>query len=354
MGASINPDTLFDFCISLVKRHDVPETEAAILVESLVDANLKGVDTHGVTRLPIYLERVDEGLIDPSAEMSFEKSSSAAGILDANNGFGQVAGHRGMEKALELAKEHGVGAVGIRNSQHFGAAGYYSEMAAKEDFIGLTLTNSEPAMPPWGGYDAFFGTNPIALGVPVGTGDPILIDLSTSIVARGEIIAAAKQGDSIPEHWAVDSEGDATTDPEEALDGAVLTMAGPKGSALALIVDVLSGVLTGAGFAGRVGSMYDDFTRTANVGHFVLALNVNAFLEGERFFERIEALRGDIKSMDSRPDVKEVRLPGERRYRTQKEQKQEGIPLEDPVVRQLKDLAAEVETPPPPPIASEA
>lgn len=353
MPTTVQPNTLSDFCTSLVMEYDVPETEANILVENLIDSDLKGVDTHGVTRLPIYLERVDEALIDPAAVMSFEKNFPSAGILDANNGLGQVAGRRGMEKALELARAHGIGVVGIRNSQHFGAAGYYCELATKDDFIGLTLTNSEPAMPPWGAYEAFFGTNPIALGIPAGTGWPILIDLSTSIVARGEIITAAKKGNSIPEDWAVDPEGNATTDPQEALNGAVLTMAGPKGSALALMVDILSGVLSGAGFGGRVGSMYDDFTRSANVGHFVLALNVDAFLDRETFFERIEALREDIKSMDARPDVEEVRLPGERRYRTREERERKGIPLGNEVVRQLKSLADDVGMPPPPSMVPE-
>lgn len=334
-------------------QYDAPERAATVLSESLVDANLKGVDTHGLSRLPIYLERVNEGLIDPGAEMEFEQSFSAAGILDANNGFGQVAGKKGMEHAVELASTQGIGAVGIRNSQHFGAAGYYCERAVEDEFIGLALTNSEPAMPPWGGYEAFFGTNPIALGVPTGSGSPILIDLSTSIVARGQIIAAAQRGDSIPEGWAVDRDGNATTDPEAALEGAVLPMAGPKGYALALLVDLLSGVLSGAGFGDRVGSMYDDFTRSANVGHFVVALNVEAFLGTDAFLKRVDALRESIKSLNTRPDADEILLPGERRYRTQEERKEKGIPLEEEVIEQLQSLADEVDVSLPAPIRPE-
>lgn len=335
-------------------RYGAPERAATVLAESLVDANLKGIDTHGISRLPIYLKRVNKGLIDPGAKMEFDQSFPAAGILDANNGFGQVAGSKGMEHAVALAKTEGVGAVGIRNSQHFGAAGYYCENAVNEGYVGLTLTNSESAMPPSGGYEAFFGTNPIALGVPTGREPPILIDLSTSIVARGQIIAAAQREDSIPEGWAVDAEGNATTDPEEALEGAVLPMAGAKGYALALLVDLLSGVLSGAGFGDRVGSMYEDFTRSANVGHFVLALNVDAFLDEDEFFERIDALRKNVKSLDTRPDAEDILLPGERRHRVREERKENGIPLDEEIIERLDMLADEVDLPLPAPIRPES
>ena len=341
----VRAQKLQEFCTSLARRYGAPEQNAALLVESLIDADLKGIDTHGVTRLAIYLERVEEGLIDPDAAMTFDQTLPAAGILNANNAFGQVAGVEGMRRAITLAKTHGVGAVGIQNSQHFGAAGYYCDRAIEEGLIGLTFTNSEPAMPPWGGYEPFFGTNPIALGVPARDGYPILIDLSTSIVARGRIISASQRGDAIPEGWAVNSRGHPTTDAEEALEGGVLPMAGAKGYALALLVDILSGVLSGAGFGDRVGSMYKDFTRPANVGHFVMALNVEAFMEKELFFERVDALRTSIKSMHTRPDVTELRLPGERKYRTREERLKEGISLEEEVVQQLKELAREVEVP---------
>lgn len=334
-------------------HYGAPKRAASVLAESLVDANLKGIDTHGISRLPIYLKRVDEGLIDPGAEMEFEQRFPATGILDANNGFGQVAGRTGMEHAVALAHTEGLGAVGIRNSQHFGAAGYYCENAVNEGCIGLTLTNSEPAMPPSGGYEAFFGTNPIALGVPTGTGPPILIDLSTSIVARGQIIAAAQRGKSIPEGWAVDQNGNATTDPEDALEGAVLPMAGAKGYALALLVDLLSGVLSGAGFGDRVGSMYEDFTRSANVGHFVAAFNIEAFLSTEAFLERVDTLRKTLKSLDTRPGADEILLPGERRYRTQEERGKNGIPIDDETIEQLKALADEVDVSLPAPIRPE-
>lgn len=286
--------------------------------------------------------------------MEYIQSFSAAGILDASNGFGQVAGSKGMDHATALAETQGVGAVGIRNSQHFGAAGYYCERAVDKGFIGLTLTNSEPAMPPTGGYEAFFGTNPVALGVPTSTSTPILIDMSTSIVARGQIIAAAQRGESIPKGWAVDQKGSETTEPEDALEGAVLPMAGAKGYALALLVDILSGVLSGAGFGSRVGSMYEDFTRSANVGHFVMALNIEAFLDTNEFFERIDALRENLKSLNTRPDADEILLPGERRFRTQEERRKKGIPLDDEIIEQLGTLADEVGVSPPAPVRAES
>lgn len=342
---ALRSDKLTEFVRLVAVKAGMRDDDALILAGSLVEANLLGIDTHGVSRLAIYLKRISLGLIDAKAVPVFQKSASSVGVLDAKNGLGQVAGVKAMRLAVQMAKEFGVGAVGVKNSQHFGVAGYYCLEAAKENCIGLAFTNAEPALPPWGSYEAIFGTNPIAMGVPTGMEIPILIDLSTSIVARGKIIAASKRGEEIPEGWALDNEGRSTTDATKALEGAVLTMAGPKGYALALMVDILSGVLTGGGFGTGVKSMYKNLTQPANVGHFLMALNVEAFMPEAVFFERIKGLIGSIKAAKKCEGTSEIFLPGEREAETRRERTQRGIDLEEATLKELQQIAIQYSIP---------
>ena len=344
---TISAVELTKFVKALAEKSGVGETDASVLAESLVEANLLGIDTHGVSRLPIYLKRISLGLIDGKAKMEFHRNMPAAGVLDARNGLGQVAGVKAINEAMNMAKECGVGMVGVVNSQHFGAAGYYCAMAARNGFVGLAFTNAEPALPPWGSYEAYFGTNPIAMAVPTGTDVPIIIDSSTSIVARGKIVAAARTGTPIPADWALDPDGNPTTDAQKALDGSVLTMAGPKGYALALMVDILSGVLTGGGFGRRVNSMYKDMKHPANVSHMLIAVNSEAFMPKADFIERVKAMTADLKSSKKRPGVDEINLPGERKFRTRQKRAKDGISVEALVINELSALATELNVPSP-------
>ncbi len=336
---AVKGEELIEFVTNLAEKSGVGHDDAAVLADSLVDANLRGIDTHGVSRLPIYLKRISLGLINPKAKMTFTRKLPAVGILDANNGLGQVAGVRAMQEAMTLAKECGVGMVGVENSQHFGAAGYYCSIACREEMIGLAFTNAEPALPPWGSYEAIFGTNPIAMGIPTGKDIPIIIDMSSSIVARGKIVAAARNGNSIPQDWALDPDGNPTTDAQKALDGSVLTMAGPKGYALALMVDILSGVLSGGGFGNGVNSMYKDMSHPANVGHMLMAVNIEGFTPKSVFFDRVQSLIEDIKSSRKRPGTGEINFPGERKNHVKEERSKTGIPLDESVLRELRSLA---------------
>ncbi len=344
---NISAEDLTKFVVNLAIKSGVGEADAAILADSLVDANLFGIDTHGVSRLPIYLRRISLGLIDPAARMEFHKKMPAVGTFDARNGLGQVAGVKAMNEAVGMAKQSGVGVVGVVNSQHFGAAGYYCSLAARAGYIGLAFTNAEPALPPWGSYEAYFGTNPIAMAVPTGTDVPIVIDSSTSIVARGKIVAAARTSTPIPPDWALDPDGNPTTDAQKALAGAVLTMAGPKGYALALLVDILSGVVTGGGYGRNVKSMYKDMEHPANVGHMLMALNIEAFMPRTEFYERVKSMSADLKASKPRPGVDEINLPGERKYRVRGGRANDGIPVDESVAKELSSLAAELGVPSP-------
>lgn len=314
----------------------VSQLDAVHFAEVLVDADLHGVSTHGVSRLNIYLKRIDAGLIDPKAVLKLDRRTGAVLALDAGNGLGQIQAWKTLEMLMPLAKQNGVAAATIRNSQHFGALSWYCNYAASRKMVLLAMTNCEPAMSPQGGYEAFFGTNPIAASFPTDRGFPIKIDLATSTVARGNIIAAQKKGAPIPDGWALDREGKPTTDASEALLGTVLTMAGHKGYALALMVEMFSGILSGAAIGPDVGSMYKNMDRKQDVGHFFCLFDVSAFLDYDGYLRRVNATIDRIKASKKRPGVEEILVPGERSARQARINGAEGIPLSNETVAELE------------------
>jgi LDH2 family malate/lactate/ureidoglycolate dehydrogenase len=313
----------------------VRSEDAEIFARVLVDADLQGVSTHGISRLNIYLQRIEKGLIAPKAELTVERNGGSVLTLDAGNGLGQVQAVKALDLLLPLAKQNGIAAATIRNSQHFGALSYYCNRAADEGLILLAMTNCEPAMSPEGGYQAFFGTNPIAASFPTGKGFNVKIDLATSIIARGNIIAAQKKQQPIPEGWALNRHGEPTTDAQEALLGTVLTMAGHKGYALALMVEVFSSVLSGAAIGPEIGSMYKDLDRKQNVGHFFCLLNISAFINLADFKKRIDETIDRIKSSKKRPGVEEILIPGERSLRNVQVNEARGITVSDETLAEL-------------------
>lgn len=331
---------LRDLVARIARGAGVPQTPAEILADALVDAELHGSSTHGVSRLAIYLRRVELGQIDPVAELTVEQRRPAVLSIDANNGLGQVQAVRTLDRLTGLAREYGVASATVRRSQHFGAVSYYCNRAAADDMILLATTNCEPAMSPTGGYDPFFGTNPIAASFPSGKGWPVKIDLATSVTARGNIIAADREGRPVPEGWALDAEGNPTTDAAAALAGTVLTMAGHKGYALALMVEMLSGVLSGSAVGSRVGSMYKELDRPQDVGHFFCLLDIGAFMDPDTFRARVDDTIERVKSSRRRPGVGEILVPGERSERTAHDRRRHGIPLAPATADELDGLAA--------------
>ena len=323
----------------------VPADDAALFAEVLVDADLHGVSTHGVSRLNIYLKRIEAGLIDARAALTVDRRTGSILALNAGNGLGQIQARKALDMLVPLAGRNGVAAATIRNSQHFGALSWYSNYAASQKMVLLAMTNCEPAMSPQGGYEAFFGTNPIAASFPSGKGFPVKIDLSTSIVARGNIIAAQKKGVPIPEGWALDHEGKPTTDASEALLGTVLTMASHKGYALALMVEMFSGVLSGSAVGSGVGSMYKNMERKQDVGHFFCLFNIGAFLDYDEYLRRVDATIDQIKAQKKRPDVEEILVPGERSARQARINGAEGIPLSSETIAEVKQWCSRLDVP---------
>lgn len=340
-----SPEQIRKLIAALATAVGVSSADAEIFVGALVDADLHGVATHGVSRLGIYLQRIQAGLIDPKAVLQAERTRGSILTLDAGNGLGQVQAVKALNRLMPLAKQNGIAAATIRNSQHFGALSFYCNLAAQKGYVLLAMTNCEPAMSPEGGYEALFGTNPIAASFPSGKGYNIKIDLATSIVARGNIIAARQRGEPIPSGWALDSNGDATTDPEKALLGTVLTMAGHKGYALALMVELFSGVLSGAAIGPEVGSMYKNLDRKQDVGHFFCLIDIDAFMDIAEFIERIDATIDRIKASSKRPGVEEILVPGERSSRAARQNALRGIAISEPVLSELQQWCERLNVP---------
>lgn len=331
---------LFHFCRNLLQGAGAPAEDAAVVADVLVDTSLEGIDTHGVSRLPIYLTRIQNGRINARPDIKVDRTAPALAGVDGDNGLGQLVAVRSMQVAISLAREAGVGAVATRHSNHYGASSYYCKMASSSGMAGMAFTNTPSGIPPWGGKQAYFGTNPIAFAFP-GKEQPVVVDMSSSTVARGNIILAAKEGKPIPEGWAIDSQGRPTTDARAALDGAVLPMAGPKGYAMALAVEILSGVLSGSAYGPRVGWIYDDSTEPVNIGHFFLAIDIEKLMPAADFLYRMEHMVQEIKASPKAEGVKEIFIPGERRINAANRRKREGIPVQDQLLAELNQLARE-------------
>lgn len=338
MSVLVPHNHLTDFCATVFQRAGVPEAVASVVAESLVYADLRGVESHGVVRTDIYLRRVAEGMVDPHAEVRLERDGGSTALVDGGNNFGAYVGATALDYAIERAKKHGICALGVKRSNHFGTGAYYAQRAIESGLALIVLSNASQTMPPTGGVRPFLGTNPIAFGFPTGREVPFILDMATSLVARGKIIVAAKRGESIPTGWAVDKEGKPTNDAEAALEGAVLPLGGPKGFGLSMAIDILSGIMTGAGYGPSVNNMYDNWTDPQDVGHFFIALDIERFMPLASFTERlghyIEILKAEPKS----PGTSEILHAGEVEHRLEAQRRREGIELPDRVADDLRAL----------------
>jgi ureidoglycolate dehydrogenase (NAD+) len=337
MTTTIDADKLAGLGRALLTQAGLSDADAATVADSLVAADLRGVASHGIMRLPIYLERMGRGLIQVRPEIQVERTGPATARLDGGAGPGQVVALAAMREAIELAREAGAGFVSVRNSSHFGAAAWYADIAAREGMIGLAFTHSEADVVPFGGARPALGTNPLAVGIPRGEGRaPLVLDMATSEVAMGKVLLAAAQGREIPSGWAVDAEGRDTTDPTRAR--AVRPMSGPKGYGLALVVEVLAGVLAGARTGDQLKRMYDDFDGPQGVGHLLGAIDVGRFIEPGLFAAGLEDLLGRLVAVPPADGFDEVLLPGDVELRAEERHRAEGVPLAPDTERKLREL----------------
>jgi LDH2 family malate/lactate/ureidoglycolate dehydrogenase len=296
-----------------LERVGVPPDDAALTADCLVDAELEGQGSQGLTRFPEMLSRLRSGSINPAPQMTV-KGTGAVRRLDADNGLGQVAGQKALELAAQLAREHGTGLVAVRASNHLGALDFHVRRAAAGGLVAVALSNTPPAMAAPGTETRYLGTNPIAAAFPT-AGHPIVVDMGTSQVARGRVVEARRAGQAIPEGWAVDAEGRPTTDPAAALDGAMVPMGGDKGFALALLVEMLAAVLPGAAIGPGVG---DRFQAPTNFGHAFWVIDPTAV--GPGFEARAQGVVDDLHRMGAR-------VPGDRRRAERARREAEGFEL---------------------------
>jgi LDH2 family malate/lactate/ureidoglycolate dehydrogenase len=270
------------------------------------------------------MERIRQGVLDPAARPTLKQVTPAVAQVDGQNGFGFVSTHLAMNAAIESAKIYGIGMASVKHSNHFGMSAWVVQQALDADMMSLVFTNSSPALPAFGGTSKLMGVSPIACGAP---GNPsFILDMAPSVAARGKIYKAKRRGEKIPLDWALDAEGRPTDDPEAALGGVMLPMGGPKGSALAIMMDVFSGVLSGSAYAGHVTGPYDP-SRAADVGHFLVAIKPDLFMSLDEFRDRMKHLYERVVGSEKAAGVERIYFPGEIEQRTQAERERSGIPL---------------------------
>jgi LDH2 family malate/lactate/ureidoglycolate dehydrogenase len=328
------------FARRLLVAHGVPEHDAATVAACLVGADLRGVDTHGLCRLPGYLDRLRRALINPRPVLKPQRITPVAAALDGQNGFGFVVGTRAMQEAIAIARELGLGVVSARRSTHFGMAAAYVRQALDAGLISLVFSNASPAMPPWGARTALLGTNPLAAGAPAGRHPPFLLDMSPAVAARGKIRRAERRGEKIPLGYALDADGHATSDPKAALGGVVLPIGTYKGSGLSMLMDIFGGVISGANYGGDVGDQYKVYDRPQDVGHFFLAMKPDLFVPQEDYRDRMDTLIERVHASPTAPDFEEVLMPGEPERRHEEERRRRGIPYSTNETAALQEEAA--------------
>jgi LDH2 family malate/lactate/ureidoglycolate dehydrogenase len=334
------PEALTDYARAMFLSAGMREADAALIAGGLVKANLRGVDSHGVSRIPMYLERLSRGLVNPRPEVKVTKVAGAVAHVDGDDGMGFVASDVAMNAACDLAGEMGIGLAGVHRSTHFGMGACYALRAIERGYISLIFTNSSPAIPMWGGRTTFLGASPMAAGIPGGKHPPYVMDMAMTVIARGKIRLAAMKGDLIPEGLALDVEGNPTTDAAKAFEGVCLPFGGVKGSVLGTLMDLMSGVLTGANFGGEVKSLYFDQSEPQNVGHLFFAIRPDLFMSLTDFGARMDTFYERIKALPRAVGVEEIMLPGEPEQRREEQRRREGIPVTANVVRDLTEEGA--------------
>ncbi len=329
--------------VSLLKAAGVPETDAELVADSLVEANLRGVDSHGVLNLGIYVERIRLGLVELHPTFPLLGGGSGTALIDGQNSLGQVAAMRAMELAVTKAREAGMALVGVRNTNHCGMLAYFTSRAVREGMVGFASCNAPVVMAPWGGKERLLGNNPICVAIPAGSQQPIVLDMANSVAAKGKVYAAQSRGERIPEGWALDRNGQPTTDASAALDGgSLLPLGGPKGSGLALVMDVLAGVMTGSGFSREVGSLHRQLTRGMKVGLLMGALNVESLVPLSSFRQLVDSYVQQVKGSQPAPGFARVHLPGELELESRARRSAEGIPIPQKVWEELETTAREL------------
>jgi L-2-hydroxycarboxylate dehydrogenase (NAD+) len=325
----------------LLEKIGVRAEAAEVTAEVLAEGDLRGFASHGLLRLPYILRALRRGTIIADVEVRTIRETPATALVDGGHGLGHYVAVKAMELAIQKAKRVGIGAVAVRNTNHFGIAGYYAELAVREGLIGIVTTTTDALVYPWGGVEPLLGTNALSIGIPAAP-KPILLDMAMSVAARGKLVKAAKEGKRIPEGWAIDREGKPTTDPRKGLEGALSPFGGVKGYGLALVLEILAGPLAGAAAGREVVGTLEPIEGFSTKGDFVVAIDPAAFGPTGEFERRVKKFVEEIKGSRKAPGVDEILVPGEPEFRIRESRLREGIPIADEVWAELEHLAKEL------------
>jgi L-2-hydroxycarboxylate dehydrogenase (NAD+) len=329
-------EDLQQWLVKIFEACHLSPSDAGIAARALVKASLRGVDSHGIARTAMYCERLRRKVANPNPEISMQRVAQAASLVDGDNGLGLVVGHRAMAEAIAIARTCGIGLAGVKNSGHYGMGALYILQAIESRCVGMAFTNASPALPVWGGRTKFLGTSPFAAGAPAGLSGPFVLDMACSVVARGKLKFAAQRGESIPEGLALDRQGRPTTDGAEAFEGVVLPTGGVKGAGLSMLMEVLSGVFTGAAFGGEVRNPFTGLDGPQGTGHFFMAMKADLFMSLESFETRMQTLTRRVKEQPRAQGFDEILMPGEPETRTEQKRLRQGIPLTPDIVASLR------------------
>ncbi|HYA41534.1 MAG TPA: Ldh family oxidoreductase [Syntrophobacteraceae bacterium] len=345
MHANTNSRVSFEeikaFCGQAYVKAGVPAAEAEIVAHLLARSDLRGVETHGVMRLPIYIQRLQKGYVRRECLLTTLKDKGPTAFLEAHGSMGHIVAYRAMEKAVSKAGQHGIGWVSVKDSGHFGVAGLFPMMALDKDFIGYVVSNSAPMMFPWGGRERIVGNNPMAYAIPADKYPPVVLDFSLGVVSSGKLILARRKGEKIPLGWAVDKEGLPTDDPFEGYEGggSLMPIGGHKGYGMALVHEMLTAVLTGGKWTARIKSLYEeDPTGVQGTCHSFMALDPDCFIGRDEFKKEMDRYIANIKQSAKALNCEEILVPGEPELRTEAERLKNGIPLAAATMKELAVL----------------
>lgn len=337
----ISFDDLKLFCKQAYLRVGVPDDEAEIVAGLLARSDLRGVETHGVMRLPIYIQRLQKGYVRAVCKITTVKERGSTAFLEAHGSMGHVVAHKAMELAIRKATEQGIGWVSVKDSGHFGAAGLFPIRALEKDFIGYVITNSAPIMAPYGGRERILGNNPLSFAFPTVQYSPIVLDMSISVVSAGKLILCRKKGEKIPLGWAYDKNGFPTEDPYEGYEGGgfLAAIGEYKGYGMILVHEMLTSILTGGKWTQHIKSLYEeDKIGIQGTCHSFMAIDPECFTGRENFKKEMDRYIKSIKESAKAQNVTEILMPGEPEYRTEAERLKQGIPLESTTLQELISL----------------
>lgn len=324
-------------CTQALERVGVETRDAEDTAHSLVLADSRGLGSHGVSKLPLYVGRIQREKMEPQTRVDIVRERASSLLLDGNNGIGIPVGLRAMELVTQKALETGIAFATVRRSNHFGMAGFIAERANRSGLIGYAASNGPARMPAYGARNPVFGTSPFACAVPTGGSGPIIVDMATCVVARGKIRMAAQTGDTIPEGWALDENGQPTTDPHSALAGSVVPFAGPKGSAIALLIEIFSGVLGGLAWGRKIQDHHKQDVGASGISHSLMAVDIEAFAERHEFEANLADLVTQIKD-DPVSSDSPVYLPGEREHMLHNDAVASGFTIPAVVVKEVNSV----------------